>query len=120
MEQIVKSYFGIYLLLLFMTIQLGVISMGMKNLEAQNCMHLAVCELESCGLEAEIIDSLCREMEARGYHLVVEVIEGRRGTFGKIKLTYETGIAYLGLSVEKTLEGAARGSNPKLNTEEGE
>lgn len=124
MSQIMKTYLGVFLLLLLMFSTTGFLGAYMQIIGAQNMHAKIIDELENSGFYMEVIRENLQIADEKNYDLEftlyrngstividdVNDIDGRIQEIylAKVRLSYDYEIPFYGISETQTLEAYAR------------
>ncbi|MEG0805654.1 MAG: hypothetical protein RR364_03385 [Lachnospiraceae bacterium] len=108
MSQIIKSYLGIFLLLLLIFTQAGVLKAGADMAQARHYYENCVAVMEASNLSETVIASMVKEGREKGYQLEVQRLWDYKNPIAKVELCYEVAIPFLKVRSEHTIAGIAR------------
>lgn len=106
MESIIKSFFGIFFILLLLTLGVALIS---SSIEARNAdIYLADCvtRLQNSNLAMPVVGECQKEALEEGYRLDVDIVSSANDSsrkYARLKLAYNYSIPVIGLDREHTL-----------------
>lgn len=95
MGQVIKTFLGIFLLMLLLLLGCGIIGAQMESVAARNYHSAVVTELSDSGCDQSVIESCRYQAEQDGYQLKVQVCEQAGGRMAEVTLGYEYRIPML-------------------------
>lgn len=125
MSQIIKTFMGVFLILLMTVTSIGILTAYMKVLNAQDLQARVVDEIENSDYAASVIRAGYGEAQKAGCGLTVTLYYEGGGTvvltdasqvpgntedvsMARVELTFPFRVAFLGIEKEHTFTGYAR------------
>lgn len=75
MEQVIKTYLGIFLMMLLSTVGIGIVAAEAQICQARNFKSDVVVELENSNYNREVINACIKQADELGYQLQVNLYE---------------------------------------------
>ena len=69
MEQVIKTYLGIFLMMLLSTVGIGIVAAEAQICQARNFKSDVVVELENSNYNREVINACIKQADELGYQL---------------------------------------------------
>lgn len=125
MSQIIKTFLGVFLILLMAVTSIGILTAYMEVLNAQDLQARVVDEIENSDFAPSVIQSGYSEAKKAGCNLSVTLYYESGGTavlsdasqvpgntedvsMARVELTFPFKVAFLGIEKEHTFTGYAR------------
>ena len=111
MGQVLKTYLGLFFLLIMGLVGIGVVSAGIEVTAARNYHADVISEIECSNFNAGVISACKNQAGERGYQLeVAELVYDGEGNqrMAEIILSFEYSIPVLNLVSEHEVRGFAR------------
>lgn len=111
MGQIIKTYLGIFFILLMGMVGIGIVTAGVQSSAARNYHADVITEIECSNFNDGVIEACKQQAEAAGYTLKVNTMDydanGHIKT-AEIILVYDYAIPVLNLITDHEVRGFAR------------
>ena len=107
MSQIVKTFMGVFLLMMLLMLGCGIVSAQMESAHARDYQSAVLTELSDSGCNQKVIDSCMQQAKRDGYQLAVQVWERDGARTAEVTLGYEYRIPFLNYSRNYRLRGYA-------------
>lgn len=111
MGQVIKTYLGLFFLLLMGLVGIGVVTAGVQSAAARNYHADVISEIECSNFNAGVISACKQQAQDAGYGLEVKLMshdaEGHTMT-AEVILEYDYAIPILNLATEHEVRGFAR------------
>lgn len=111
MGQVVKTYLGLFFLLLMGLVGIGVVTAGVQSAAARNYHADVISEIECSNFNAGVIAACRQQAQDAGYGLEVKTMsydaDGHAMT-AEVILEYDYAIPILNLTTEHEVRGFAR------------
>lgn len=111
MGQIIKTYLGLFFLLLMGLVGIGVVTAGVQSAAARNYHADVISEIECSNYNAGVIAACRQQAQDAGYDLKIKTMtydaDGRVMT-AEVILGYDYAIPILNLLTEHEVRGFAR------------
>ena len=75
MEQVIKTYLGIFLMMLLSTVGIGIVAAEAQICQSRNFKSDVVVELENSNYNREVINACIKQADELGYQLQVNLYE---------------------------------------------
>ncbi len=110
MEQVIKSYLGIFLIFMGLFVSTGIISASVSASNAVSFHADVIKEVEDSNFAPSVINACLDSAQSAGYKLTVTPIHDADGntTMAEVILDYEYNIPFLNLFTEHEKRGFAR------------
>lgn len=111
MGQIMKTYLGIFFLLVTGMVGIGVVTAGIQSANARNYHADVISEIECSNFNEEVISSCRRQAKEAGYGLEVKTMVYNPQDNAKVAeviLQYEYAIPVLNLVTDHQVRGFAK------------
>lgn len=106
MEVVVKSFWGIFCLMLLTVTGLGLAESVVTERSADTFAAGCQQRIEASCCSSEVIEACIRDAEKQSYNLEVEVYgleEGNARDYGVMTMRYDCGIPFMGLKRERVI-----------------
>lgn len=111
MGQVIKTYLGLFFILLTGLVGIGVVTAGVQSAAARNYHADVIAEIECSNFNDGVIAACKTQAQEAGYDLTVRAMtydaRGKQKT-AEIILTYDYAIPVLNLITEHEVRGFAR------------
>lgn len=109
MGQVIKTYLGLFFILLMGLVGIGVVTAGIQSTAARNYHAGVISEIECSNFNDGVIESCKRQAQEAGYELKVKTMEyDRHVKTAEVILGYDYAIPVLNLVTEHEIRGFAR------------
>ncbi len=111
MGQIMKTYLGIFFLLVTGMVGIGVVTAGIQSANARNYHADVISEIECSNFNDAVISSCRQQAKEAGYELVVKTMEynpQEHTKMAEVILHYEYAIPVLNLVTDHQVRGFAK------------
>lgn len=75
MEQVIKTYLGIFLMMVLATVGIGIVAAEAQICKARNFKSDVVVELENSDYNREVLNACMKQAEESGYRLQITLYE---------------------------------------------
>lgn len=110
MENIFKTYLGIFLIFTGIFVSAGIISASISASNAVSFHADVIKEIEDCNFAQSVIDACKESAKSAGYELTVQPIKDANGrtVMAEVILDYEYNLPFLNLFTDHEKRGFAR------------
>lgn len=109
MGQVIKTYLGLFFILLMGLVGIGVVTAGIQSAAARNYHADVINEIECSNFNDGVIEACKQQAQAEGYHLKVKTMEyDRHVKMAEVILQYDYAISVLNLVTEHEVRGFAK------------
>lgn len=109
MGQVIKTYLGIFLMMLLLVVGTGIVSAEMEICRARNFKTDVVTELENSHFHPEVIEACRQQAQDMGYELEIETYgDGGEIKMAAVTLFYTYQIGPFHTRTEHSVQGIAR------------
>ena len=124
MNQVIKAFTGIFIIMFMMVSSTGVLGAFMRTLQAQDIHAIVIDELENSNYAKGVVEKLFTTVEERGYQLQIifyqedgsaitcrsaeEMIEEENIVMAKVVLEYSLQLAFFQITEPQQIVGYAR------------
>lgn len=95
MGQIMKTFLGIFFLMLLALLGTGIVSAQMDSAHARDYKEMVVAELENSGCSRQVVEACVKQAKQDGYELSVSLYEEGNARSAGVCLCYEYRIPLL-------------------------
>ena len=107
MGQIIKSFMGLFFLVMLIMLGCGIIGAQLDSVQARDYKAAVITEISDSGCNQSVIESCISQAESDGYALEVVVFESNGRRMAEITLEYDYRIPFLNYRNKYQLRGYA-------------